>query len=113
MENIFITELNIRKVRHLIDINIPLSRENRKNLILTGKNGSGKTSVLKTFAEHLEYIVADDFYTEAEAEKNLLYFQKLIDENSGTEVVLQGEKDKFVKRMLIWRHYLTLCKAAV
>ena len=34
MENTFLTELNIRKVRHLKNINIPISRTERKNLIL-------------------------------------------------------------------------------
>ena len=42
----FITELNIKKVRHLENIDIKLGNE-KKHLILTGKNGSGKTSVLE------------------------------------------------------------------
>jgi len=47
MEDIFITNLDIRKVRHLKNLCIPLSADERKHLILTGKNGSGKTSVLE------------------------------------------------------------------
>jgi len=46
MKQTFITDLQIKNVRHLKDIHIPLSKEKRKHLILTGKNGSGKTSVL-------------------------------------------------------------------
>jgi predicted ATP-binding protein involved in virulence len=46
-DDVFITDLVIHKVRHLEDIHIPLSKEERKHLILTGKNGSGKTSVLE------------------------------------------------------------------
>ncbi len=42
MEQLFITNLGIKKVRHLKDISIPLSKEQIKHLILTGKNGSGK-----------------------------------------------------------------------
>jgi predicted ATP-binding protein involved in virulence len=42
----FITEINIKKVRHLENIDIVLGDE-KKHLILTGKNGSGKTSVLE------------------------------------------------------------------
>lgn len=45
-QDLFITKLYIHKVRHLEQIEIPLSDEKRKHLILTGKNGSGKTSVL-------------------------------------------------------------------
>lgn len=47
MERLFITELQIMNVRHLKDIYIPLSNDKMKHLILTGKNGSGKTSVLE------------------------------------------------------------------
>ncbi len=42
----FIKELKITKIRHLENINIKLGNE-KKHLILTGKNGSGKTSVLE------------------------------------------------------------------
>lgn len=45
--DIFITDINIQRVRHLRDITIPLSKDERTHLILTGKNGSGKTSVLQ------------------------------------------------------------------
>ena len=47
MERFYITELQIMNVRHLKDICIPLSKDKIKHLILTGKNGSGKTSVLE------------------------------------------------------------------
>ena len=43
----FITEVRINEVRHLKNITIKLNPEKRQHLILTGKNGSGKTSVLQ------------------------------------------------------------------
>ena len=46
MEETFITSIKINKVRHLEGLEIRLSDTERKHLILTGKNGSGKTSVL-------------------------------------------------------------------
>ena len=46
METVFITNLAIKKVRHLKDLEIEISETERKHLILTGKIGSGKTSVL-------------------------------------------------------------------
>ncbi len=53
MKNIYITKIEIEKVRHLEKIEIDLSSANRKHLIFTGKNGSGKTSVLDKIAENL------------------------------------------------------------
>lgn len=47
MNELFITKINIKHVRHLRDIEIALSETERKHLILTGKNGSGKTSILQ------------------------------------------------------------------
>jgi predicted ATP-binding protein involved in virulence len=48
----FITEIKIGKVRHLKNIDIVLGDE-KKHLILTGKNGSGKTSVLEELQKNL------------------------------------------------------------
>ncbi|HIS61205.1 MAG TPA: AAA family ATPase [Candidatus Scybalomonas excrementigallinarum] len=47
MEQFYISELKIKKVRHLNNITIPLSKNELKHLIITGRNGSGKTSVLE------------------------------------------------------------------
>jgi predicted ATP-binding protein involved in virulence len=53
MEEIFITKIKINKVRHLENIEIPIDEKERKHLILTGKNGSGKTSVLNYLKQYL------------------------------------------------------------
>ena len=57
MEKTFVTGIEIKKVRHLHDITIPLSSETRKHLILTGVNGSGKTSVLNALEAYLGALV--------------------------------------------------------
>ena len=69
MEKTFLTEINIVDVRHLHNIRIPLSRTERKHLILTGKNGSGKTSVLKSLSAFLKYIVSDEFQLDDSKER--------------------------------------------
>lgn len=56
MERLYITKLTIDKVRHLKNISIPLSENQIKHLILTGKNGSGKTSVIEALARYLDKI---------------------------------------------------------
>ncbi len=53
MEEIFITKIKINKVRHLENIEISIDEKERKHLILTGKNGSGKTSVLNYLKQYL------------------------------------------------------------
>ena len=62
MEQLFITNLTIEKVRHLKDISIPLSKEKKKHLIITGKNGSGKTSVVEALAEYLNTVFTDKHF---------------------------------------------------
>lgn len=56
MEQLYIANLTINKVRHLKDISIPLSENQIKHLILTGKNGSGKTSVVEALARYLDKV---------------------------------------------------------
>ena len=46
MELVYLTEINIIRVRHLRNIRIELSKSEKKHLLLTGINGCGKTSVL-------------------------------------------------------------------
>lgn len=52
----FITSIYINEVRHLKNIEIKLNSEKRQHLILTGKNGSGKTSVLRAMKSYLQAI---------------------------------------------------------
>lgn len=61
MNSHFITAVNIEKVRHLEKITIPLSETKAKHLILTGKNGSGKTSVIEALANYLNQYIEEPF----------------------------------------------------
>jgi len=54
---LFIEKITINEVRHLKDVDIPISSEERKHLILTGKNGSGKTSVLEAIRFYMKGII--------------------------------------------------------
>lgn len=60
MEKIFISNIKINKVRHLENIEIKLSDQEAKHLIITGKNGSGKTSLLNSIATFLGSITNSD-----------------------------------------------------
>lgn len=67
MEQLFITNLEINKVRHLKDISIPLSENQIRHLVLTGKNGSGKTSVVEALAGYLGNLFADACFASRES----------------------------------------------
>lgn len=60
MNNIFVTDILIDNVRHLKQIHIPLSQEGIKHLIITGKNGSGKTSVLQAMSTYINSAATSD-----------------------------------------------------
>jgi AAA15 family ATPase/GTPase len=56
MEDNFITGIQVFSSRNVRDLTIPLSREKRQHLIITGKNGSGKTSLLNNIYRSLGQI---------------------------------------------------------
>lgn len=71
MNDIFITQVNINQVRHLKDIEIKLSDNERKHLIFTGKNGSGKTSVLDFISNYLKIFENNYFLSLINIKKEL------------------------------------------
>lgn len=81
MQNIYISNIAINKVRHLKDFDIELSTQEIKHLIITGKNGSGKTSLLNSIATFLNSITNSNDPMEAMRnletdKKNLLSYEK-------------------------------------
>lgn len=103
MEPIFLTAIQIHEVRHLKDIKIPLSLDTRKNLILTGKNGSGKTSLLESIAQSImEAILRFDglsdhcvtFYKPSGIEMEYHNFKKLQDKYYDGQFILAYFQDR-------------------
>ena len=94
MKNIFITNLEIENVRHLRDIVIPLSTNRIKHLIFTGKNGSGKTSVLCAMANYLNAVATTDRLEKAEKflKQNQDKLQKLREQSVENNELLETEK---------------------
>ena len=103
MKDIFITKLILEKVRNLDYIEIPLSDENRKHLIFTGKNGSGKTTILDGLSSYLYNLSTSDGI-EAK-DKRLLSAIKQLDTlkmNSQTEEeILKQEKEVKSARQIV------------
>lgn len=69
MKEIFIKKLILEKVRNLDYTEISLSENERKHLIFTGKNGSGKTTVLNSLSKKLDRLACSN--NPMEANKNL------------------------------------------
>lgn len=93
MKQFFISKLKIKQVRHLRDITIPLSEQRAKHLILTGKNGSGKTSVTEALARYLNKIYI------GERELAFRNFQKELDiklNNNIDEIPELAEKHHYI-----------------
>ena len=53
---VFVNSIKLQKVRNLPVVEIPFDSETKKHLILTGPNGSGKTTVLNELKEHCKGI---------------------------------------------------------
>lgn len=85
VDKTFMTELRINHVRHLKDITIPLSESQPKHLILTGKNGSGKTSVLKSAVDFLSYAVSDNFVIQSDCLENVAFDEQRLQTASNSE----------------------------
>lgn len=75
MKNIFVSKIIIENVRHLKNIELSLPGDRVKNIIFTGKNGSGKTSVLDALSHYLNAAATSDRLIKAQR-----YLQKYTDE---------------------------------
>lgn len=103
MEQTFLTDIEIKKVRHLENISIPLDKNKRKHLILTGKNGSGKTSVLEELVQHFTYILSDSFESYDELwEKQRFYIDRMKEAEKISDLEKRSKSIQEEKKMLEW-----------
>ncbi len=116
MEDIFISKIHINKVRHLENVDIELSDTERKHLILTGRNGSGKTSVLQSINEKLYLIyLSDAQYVKLNKVKNdriedIIQFHPQIDENKN--IKLKFNSPKLLPDYVTQENFIFLCLSA-
>lgn len=52
----YIKNIHVNRLYHLQDFDIPIADEQNPHLMLTGKNGSGKTVLLNAIASYLDKI---------------------------------------------------------
>lgn len=87
----YIKNIHINKVRHLKDINLPLEKEDYPHLMITGKNGSGKTSLLNAIANHIERIANDRYKYFEEYKSKIEYFENELKENSQNTLSIEQQ----------------------
>ena len=85
----YIKNIHINKVRHLSNINIPLEKEDYPHLMITGKNGSGKTSLLNAISNHIERIAKDYKNFQNYEIQSLEYLDKQLKENPGKPLSIE------------------------
>lgn len=69
MFDIYLKSIKIDKVRNLSDITIPIADNEKRNLVITGKNGSGKTSLLNAMIHNIGYLIEKGDFGELEKHK--------------------------------------------
>lgn len=105
MSSTNIKAVHIYKVRHLENIDIPVSEGTKKNLILTGKNGSGKTSVLNALVQKLEYLIGDKPTKEVCERQVAAYYQML--KHEPTTEIERRDRYENEKNLEKWKNNLS------
>lgn len=83
----YIQSIHINKVRHLQDIEIDIPDDDHAHLLITGRNGSGKTSLLEAIRDHISNIQS----------RNDLYFVNYGDNIAEYKERLSNSKDPIAR----------------
>ena len=94
----YITNIHVNRIFHLENFDISLQPDKRQHLLLTGKNGSGKTSLMNAIMEFLEKVSADKNFNFMDYQKNLDFWRKELANRESTDNVRgQVEAQKMVE----------------
>ncbi len=105
MEDVFIQQIKVNKARNLVNFEIPLDLDTKKNLIITGKNGSGKTSLLIELKKFLNQTSNDSIESYEPNVKRLqalkIRKEKLLKDSNSTEEQID-RIDSQIKNYQFW-----------
>lgn len=87
----FITNIKINHLYHLQDFDIPCGQEESPHLLITGKNGSGKTVLLDAIASFLDRIKDDKNIEFTNYRKNLTFWESQLSTASDEQKRLQAQ----------------------
>lgn len=91
--NYFIKNIHVNELFHLKNFDIPIADEQAPHLMITGKNGSGKTVLLNAIADFLERIKDDKTLDFTKYEVNLNYLKKRLDDGVKDDKELMSVKN--------------------
>lgn len=74
----FIQGIHINRLFHLNNVDIPITDDSHYNLIITGKNGSGKTVLLNAIKDFINRTKGDVFLNFTNLEESIKYYENLI-----------------------------------
>lgn len=89
----FINNIHINKLFHLSDFDIPVADEKFPHLIITGKNGSGKTILLNAVSDFLNKIKDDKAMHFLGYYKSLETYNKILKETTDEPVRRQTQQN--------------------
>ena len=89
----FINNIHINKLFHLSDFDIPVADEKFPHLIITGKNGSGKTILLNAVSDFLNKIKDDKAMLFLGYYKSLETYNKILKETTDEQVRRQTQQN--------------------
>lgn len=91
--NRYIKRIKVNNIFHLRNFQISIEEDKSPHLIITGKNGSGKTSILNAIVEHLDYIKEDVGKNFASLKDKLKRCQKWQKDNTDPNDTLSIEQN--------------------
>lgn len=95
--NRYITQIHINSLYHLRNIDITISEESSPHLIITGKNGSGKTVLLNAVSDYLDFIRTDKSLAFLDFRKHLEECRRI-----HSKTIDEAEKRKWENHVNQW-----------
>lgn len=99
--NYFIKNIHVNKLFHLNDFDIPIADKKYPHLIITGKNGSGKTVLLNAISDFLNFIRDKKDLSFLSYSDNLLYWENKLkqDTNQNDKMQSKAHIERLKKRI--------------
>ena len=82
----YIQGIHINRLFHLNNVDIPITDDSHYNLIITGKNGSGKTVLLNAIKDFINRTKSDKFLNFTNLEEQIKYWEKGVKDASDENI---------------------------